>query len=140
MEFKDFIIYLRNLIKDKSHDMYYCLPNRAIIDGLRELRDEDYYVRFLDVRYSNDCKISIYIDHYHETITEWIEEEKVEEGDTVSDICEDDVDSVMADDVSLDHEADDEILEIPKYVDPFLSHKNPIPEGRVEDEADDNVS
>ncbi|CAI9280265.1 unnamed protein product [Lactuca saligna] len=140
MEFNDFIIYLRNLIKDKFHEMYYCLLNRAIIDRLRELRDEDFYVRFLDVGYSNGCKIGIYIDHYHETIMEWIEEEKVEEGDSVGDICEDDVDLVMLDDVSVNHEANDEIIEIPKYVDLFLSHKNPISEGRVEDEVDDKVS
>ncbi|KAL4581302.1 hypothetical protein LXL04_017513 [Taraxacum kok-saghyz] len=49
MEFKEFMTYLRSLIRNKCRDVYYCLQNRALVDGLRELRDEDDYVRFMDV-------------------------------------------------------------------------------------------
>ncbi|CAH1454187.1 unnamed protein product [Lactuca virosa] len=140
MEFKDLIIHIRNLTKGMCRDMYYCLPNRAIVDGLRELRDEDDYVRFLDVGYKNKRRISIYIDHDHEPLMQWIEEEIAEDGvydDT--DPCSDDVNSVMSDNISVDHEADDEVIEIPKFVDPFLSKKNLIPEGGIYDEVDDEA-
>lgn len=70
---------------------------------------------------------------------EWFEEEKVEEGDNASDTCEDDAESVISDDVSVDHEADDEVIENPKSVDPFLSQKNRIPKEGVDDEADNEV-
>ncbi|CAI9290960.1 unnamed protein product [Lactuca saligna] len=140
MEFKDFIIYICNLTKGMCHDMYYCLPNRAIVDGLRELRDEDDYVRFLDAGYKNGRIISIYIDHDHEPLMQWIEEEIAEDGVYGdSDPCSDDVDSVMSDDISVDHEVHDEVIEIPKSVDPFLSKKNLIPEGGVDEEVDDEV-
>ncbi|KAL4568417.1 hypothetical protein LXL04_024029 [Taraxacum kok-saghyz] len=109
MEFKDFHGYIRNVIKDRCRDMYYCLPDRELVDGLRELKDKDDYVRFLDATYNNDGKISIYIDHAGKDIMEWIEEQKGEEGDSGSETCEDDVDSVLSDDVSVDHEVDDEL-------------------------------
>ncbi|KAL4589807.1 hypothetical protein LXL04_002717 [Taraxacum kok-saghyz] len=109
MDFKDFHGYIRNAIKDRCRDMYYCLPDRALVDGLRELKDKDDYVRFLDATYSNDGKISIYIDHAGEDIMEWIQEENDEEGDVES-VLSDDVDSVLSDDVSVDHELDDEVI------------------------------
>ncbi|CAI9291251.1 unnamed protein product [Lactuca saligna] len=122
------------------HDMYYCLPNRALVDGLRELRDEDDYVRFLDAGYKNGRRISIYIDHDHEPLMQWIEEEIAEDGVYGdSDPSSDDVDSVMSDDISVDHEVDDEVIEIPKSVDLFLSKKNLILEGGVDEEVDDEV-
>ncbi|XP_023758853.1 uncharacterized protein LOC111907317 [Lactuca sativa] len=140
MEFKDFKIYIRNLTKGMCHDMYYCLPNRALVDGLRELRDEDDYVRFLDAGYKNGRRISIYIDHDHEPLMQWIKEEIAEDGVYGdSDPSSDDVDSVMSDDISVDHEVDDEVIEIPKSVDPFLSKKNLIPEGGIDEEVDDEV-
>ncbi|CAH1441554.1 unnamed protein product [Lactuca virosa] len=140
MEFKDFIIYIRNLTKGMCRDMYYFLPNRAIVDGLRELRDEDDYVRFLDAGYKNGRGISIYIDHDHEPLMQWIEEEIAEDGVYGdSDPCSDDVDSVMSDDISVDHEVNDEVIEIPKSVDPFLSKKNLILEGGIAEEVDDEV-
>ncbi|CAI9263488.1 unnamed protein product [Lactuca saligna] len=124
MEFKDFIIYICNLTKGICRDMYYYLPNRSIVDGLRELRDEDDYVRFLDVGYKNRRRISIYIDHDHEPLMQWIEEEIAEGGVYGdSDPCSDNVDSVMSDDISVDHEVDDEVIEIRKYVDPFYLRK-----------------
>nr|KAJ0191982.1 hypothetical protein LSAT_V11C800442410 [Lactuca sativa] len=64
--------------------MYYCLKNRSLVDGLKELRDEDDYIRFLDVGFDDDDnQISIYIDDYHEPILDWIEEEKAEEGKVI---------------------------------------------------------
>ncbi|KAL4576182.1 hypothetical protein LXL04_012271 [Taraxacum kok-saghyz] len=134
MEFKEFMTYLRSLIRNKCRDVYYCLQNRALVDGLRELRDEDDYVRFMDAGFSNDCKINIYIDDYHEPVLEWIDEEKADEGDIDSETCDDDVDSVMSDDVSLDLEADEEDIQWPKSVDPFLSNKNLIPDEVVEED------
>ena len=138
MDFKDFHGYIRNAIKDRCRDMYYCLPDRALVDGLRELKDKDDYVRFLDATYSNDGKISIYIDHAGEDIMEWIQEENDEEGDVES-VLSDDVDSVLSDDVSVDHEVDDEVIQIPSSVDPFLSRNNLIPAGGVGDEVEDSV-
>jgi len=139
MAFKDFIMFLQKLIDYRCRDVYYCLPNRSLVDGLRELKDDDDYVRFLDVGYSSDRKISIYIDHHYEPVMEWIEEEKAEEGYSGNETCDDDVDSVMSDALSVEHEVDDEFIDIKKSVDPFLSHSNLVPEGEVLAEADDEV-
>ncbi|KAL4554246.1 hypothetical protein LXL04_039646 [Taraxacum kok-saghyz] len=118
-------------------DVYY--EDRELVDGLRELKDKDDYVRFLDATYSNDGKISIYNYHAGEDIMEWIEEQKAEEGDSGSETCEDDVDSVLSDDVSVDHEVDDEVIQILSSVDHFLSRNNLIPAGGVGDKVEDSV-
>nr|KAJ0193857.1 hypothetical protein LSAT_V11C800418540 [Lactuca sativa] len=131
MGFKEFILQLRKLTKERCTDVYYCLQNRSVVDGLRELRDDNDYVRFLDAGYANDCEINVYIDEYQESVMEWINEEKAEERDTESDEYEDDVDSVMSDDISVDHELDDEVIPLKKSTDPFLAH---IPKGGVNDE------
>ncbi|CAH1447258.1 unnamed protein product [Lactuca virosa] len=140
MDFKEFMTYLQKLINNRCRDMYYCLKNRSLVDGLRELRDEDDYVRFLDAGFDDDDnQISVYIDDYHEPLLDWIEEEKVEEGDSGTETYEDDVDSVLSDDLAVDHEADDEDIQWLEVVDPFLSQKNLIPEKGIEDEAGDKV-
>ncbi|CAI9303485.1 unnamed protein product [Lactuca saligna] len=142
MDFKEFKTYLQKLINNRCRDMYYCLKNRSLVDGLRELRDEDDYVRFLDSGFDDDNnQISIYIDAYHEPLLDWIEEEeKAEEWDSGTETYEDDVDSVLSDDLSVDHEADDEDIQWPEVVDPFLSQKNFIPERGIEEEAGDKAS
>ncbi|CAI9292586.1 unnamed protein product [Lactuca saligna] len=136
MDFKKFKTYLQKLINNRCRDMYYCLKNRSLVDGLRELRDEDDYVRFLDAGFDDDDnQISIYIDDHHEPLLDWIEEEKAEEWDSGTETYEDDVDSVLSDDLSVDHEADDEDIQWPEVVDPFLSQKNLIPQRGIEEEA-----
>nr|KAJ0192153.1 hypothetical protein LSAT_V11C800417760 [Lactuca sativa] len=118
--------------------MYYCLKDRSLIDRLRELRDEDDYVRFLDAGFDDDDnQISIYIDDYHKPKLDWIKEEKAEKENSGTDEYEDDVDSVLSDDLLVDHEADDEDIEWPELVDPFLSQNNLIPEIGIGDEAID---
>ncbi|CAH1454569.1 unnamed protein product [Lactuca virosa] len=133
MGFKEFIIQLQKLDGDMCNDVYYYVGNWAMLDGLGEVRDDNDYVRFIDIRYDNDCKIYVYLDEYQELIKEWINEEKVEEGGTKSDTCEDDVDSIMLDDISLYHEVDDECISLKKYVDLFLAQTNVIPLGGVND-------
>ncbi|CAI9277712.1 unnamed protein product [Lactuca saligna] len=84
MDFMEFKTYLQKLINNRCRDMYYCLKNQSLVDGLRELRDEDDYVRFLDVGFDDDDnQISIYIDDYHEPLLDWIEEEKLKNGTVV---------------------------------------------------------
>ncbi|CAI9300013.1 unnamed protein product [Lactuca saligna] len=41
MDFKVFKTYLQNLINNRCRDVYYCRKNRSLVDGLRELRDEE---------------------------------------------------------------------------------------------------
>ncbi|KAL4556250.1 hypothetical protein LXL04_038895 [Taraxacum kok-saghyz] len=53
-------------------------------------------------------------------------------GGSGSDTCEDDV--------SVDHEVDDEVIQIPNCVDPFLSKNNLIPIGGVAVEVEDEVT
>ncbi|CAI9303295.1 unnamed protein product [Lactuca saligna] len=140
MDFKKFKTYLQKLINNRCRDMYYCLKNRSLVDGLRELRYEDDYVRFLDDGFDDDDnQISIYIDDHHEPLLDWIEEEKAEEWDSGTQTYEDDVDLVSSDDLSVDHEADDEDIQWPEVVDPFLSQKNLIPQRGTEEEAGGKV-
>lgn len=57
-------------------DVYYCLKNWPLVDGIRELRDEKDYMRSLYAEFNDDYKINIYIDDHHEPILDYIEEER----------------------------------------------------------------
>ncbi|CAH1445417.1 unnamed protein product [Lactuca virosa] len=79
MSFMEFISYVKKLVKDGRINVYYCLPQRSLRNGLRALEDENDYVRFLDAGYENGGMINLYIDHSQETVMEWIEEEIAED-------------------------------------------------------------
>ncbi|CAI9302924.1 unnamed protein product [Lactuca saligna] len=113
--------------------------NMDFKEWVSEFRDENDYVRFLDGGFDDDDnnQINIYIDDYLEPLLDWTEEEKAEEGDISTDTYEDDMDLVLSNDLSLDHEGDDVDIQWHELVDPFLSHKNCIPEIGIEDEVVD---
>ncbi|CAI9303419.1 unnamed protein product [Lactuca saligna] len=79
-------------------------------NGLTPLKNDDDYRRFLDAAHGNEGKINVYIDHYNDSVLDWIEEEK-EEKSVDSESSDEDKDSVMSDALSVDHEPDEEIME-----------------------------
>ncbi|CAI9265110.1 unnamed protein product [Lactuca saligna] len=118
----------------------YFHPDKLPIMGL-DVRNMEFkeFKTYLQKLINNRCRDIIYIDDYHEPLLDWIKEEKAEEWDSGTETYEEDVDSVLSDDLSVDHEADDEDIQWPEVVDPFLSQKNVIQERDTEDEARDKV-
>ncbi|CAH1436644.1 unnamed protein product [Lactuca virosa] len=139
MSFMEFISYVKNLVKDGRINVYYCLPQRSLRDGLRVLEDENDYVRFLDVGYENGGMINLYIDHSQYLVMEWIEEEIAEDGsiDGNTDDDDDDVDSELSDDDFVEHEPDDEVIQLQPSDDLFIKRKFFKPPRVVDDEKDD---
>ncbi|CAI9266627.1 unnamed protein product [Lactuca saligna] len=138
MSFMEFISYVKNLVKDGTINVYYCLPQRSLRDGLRVLEDENDYVRFLDVGYENGGMISLYIDHSQYPVMEWIEEEIAEDGLVNGNADDDDdVDSELSDDEFVEHEPDDEVIQLHPSDDPFIRRKFFKPPRIVDDEKDD---
>ncbi|CAI9286924.1 unnamed protein product [Lactuca saligna] len=110
LNFKEFIYVLEDVTKGKCPDVYYCLGHKSMRDGLRPLRNDDDYRRFLDDSHGNEGKINVYVDHYNDLVLDWIEEEKEEEG-IDSESFNEDKDSVMSNALYVDHEPDEEIME-----------------------------
>ncbi|CAI9278978.1 unnamed protein product [Lactuca saligna] len=110
LNFKEFIHVLEDVTKGKCPVVYYCLGHKSMRDGLTPLKNDDDYRRFLDVAHGNEGKINVYIDHYNDSVLDWIEEEK-EEKNVDSESSDEDKDSVMSDALSVDHEPDEEIME-----------------------------
>ncbi|CAI9282381.1 unnamed protein product [Lactuca saligna] len=139
MSFMEFISYVKNLVKDGTINVYYCFPQRSLRDGLRVLEDENGYVRFLDVGYENGGMINLYIDHSQYPVMEWIEEEIAEDGsvDGNTDDDDNDVDSELSDDEFVEHEPDDEVIQLQPSDDPFIRRKFFKPPRIVDDEKDD---
>ncbi|CAI9268138.1 unnamed protein product [Lactuca saligna] len=138
MSFMEFISYVKKLVKDGRINVYYCLPQRSLRDGLRALEDENHYVRFLDVGYENGGTINLHIDHSQETVMEWIEEEIAEDGsiDGNTDDDDDDVDSELSDNEFVEHEPDDEVIQIQPSDGHFIRRKFFRPPRVVDDKKD----
>ncbi|KAL7584154.1 hypothetical protein Lser_V15G45207 [Lactuca serriola] len=137
LNFKEFIYVLEDVTKGKCPDVYYYLGQKSMCDGLRPLTNDDDYTRFLDAANGNKGKINVYVDHYKESVFEWIEEEKEEEG-VDSESSDEDKDSVMSDALSVDHEPDEEVIPLTKSDDPFLNHISVVPRDDFVDEDDDS--
>ncbi|CAI9266666.1 unnamed protein product [Lactuca saligna] len=138
MSFVEFISYVKNLVKDGTINVYYCLPQRSLRDGLRVLEDENDYVRFLDVGYENGGMINLYIDHSQYPVMEWIEEEIAEDGSVDGNTDDDDdVDSEISDDEFVEHDPDDEVIQLQPSDDPFIRRKLFKPPRIVDGEKDD---
>ncbi|CAH1425249.1 unnamed protein product [Lactuca virosa] len=137
MSFTELISYVKKLVKDGRITVYYCLPQRSLRDGLRAFEDENDYVRFLDAGYENGGRINLYINHSQEAVMEWTEEEIVEDG--LSDVHTDDddnVDSELSDNEFVEHEPDDEEIQIQPSDDLFTRRKIFRPPRVVDDKKD----
>ncbi|CAI9284491.1 unnamed protein product [Lactuca saligna] len=137
LNFKEFIYVLEDVTKGKCPVVYYCLGHKSMRDGLTPLKNNDDYRRFLDAAHGNEGKINVYIDHYNDSVLDWIEEEK-EEKSVDSESSDEDKDSVMSDALSVDHEPDEEVIPLTKSDDPFLNYISVVPRDDFVDEDDDS--
>ncbi|CAH1445841.1 unnamed protein product [Lactuca virosa] len=96
--------FLQKLTRSRSKDIYFCLPQESLSQGIHTLVNDGDYKEFLDLAYANERRMNVYVDHYNEPIFEWIEEEENEDQDYS---CVEDEDSVLSDTYSVDHEEDD---------------------------------
>nr|KAJ0223209.1 hypothetical protein LSAT_V11C200088600 [Lactuca sativa] len=88
----------------RSKEIYFCLPQESLSQGIHTLVNDGDYKEFLDLAYENERRMNVYVDDYNETIFEWIEEEENEDQDYS---CEEDEDSVFSETYFVDHEEDD---------------------------------
>ncbi|CAH1452985.1 unnamed protein product [Lactuca virosa] len=96
--------FLHKLTRSRSKDIYFCLPQESLSQGIHTLVNDGDYKEFLDLAYANERRMNVYVDHQNEPIFEWIEEGENEDQDYN---CEEDEDSVLSDTYSVDHEEDD---------------------------------
>ncbi|CAI9293205.1 unnamed protein product [Lactuca saligna] len=96
--------FLQKLTRTRSKDIYFCLPQESLSQGIHTLVNDGDYKEFLDLAYANERRMNVYVDHCNEPIFEWIEDEENEDQDYS---CEEDEDSVFSETYSVDHEEDD---------------------------------
>ena len=136
----DFIAFLEKLTRTKCNDVYCCLPQDSLSEGIHAIQNDGDYKEFLDMGYANGNRIDVYVDHYNKPLFDWIEAEEVEEerNTQVDPISETDDDSVLSEACSFDHEEDEVQTTTNKRVnDDFLNIL--CPPSPTHEEEDANV-
>ncbi|CAH1415230.1 unnamed protein product [Lactuca virosa] len=102
--YEQFMEFLHKLTRTTSKDIYFCLPQESLGQGIHTLVNEGDYKEFLDLAYANDKRMNVYVDHQNEPIFDWIE---AEESENESKDLDEDEDSVIEDSYTVDYEEDD---------------------------------
>nr|KAJ0213335.1 hypothetical protein LSAT_V11C400182760 [Lactuca sativa] len=124
MNFGDFIPFLEKLTNGRCRDVYYCPHEVRLSEGLHAIQNDCDFNEFLEDM--NEKKRLMYVDHHHEPLFDWIQEEEAEfeDEDLVS---IDDVDSILEDGLKAQHVEDDEVISLKRnFNDPFLNKLCPI--------------
>ncbi|CAI9291730.1 unnamed protein product [Lactuca saligna] len=80
---------------------------QTLCQGLATLQNEYDYHEFLECLHEKK-KVTVYVDHMHEPLFEWIEMEELEVEDDTNSNADEDVDSMLLDKECWEHEVDDE--------------------------------
>ncbi|CAH1413589.1 unnamed protein product [Lactuca virosa] len=93
MNFPDFIPFLEKLTNGRCKDVYYCPHEVRLSEGLHVIQNDCDFNEFLE-DINEKKRLDMYVDHYHEPLFGWIQEEEadLEDEDLVS---IDDVDSIF---------------------------------------------
>ncbi|GJZ37895.1 hypothetical protein Tco_0584086 [Tanacetum coccineum] len=77
MNFNDLVEFLEKLTRSKCSRLYYCVPRNTLSTGLRIIEcDLDIY-RFSEVGVANGRRISLYVDHCDENLTDFVGKDKL---------------------------------------------------------------
>ncbi|CAH1451431.1 unnamed protein product [Lactuca virosa] len=99
MNFPDFIPFLEKLTNGRCRDVYYCPHEVRLSEGLHVIQNDCDFNEFLE-DINEKKRLDVYVDHYHEPLFDWIQEEEadLEDEDLVS---IDDVDSILKNGIPL---------------------------------------
>ncbi|CAH1452524.1 unnamed protein product [Lactuca virosa] len=125
MNFPDFIPFLEKLTNERCRDVYYCPHEVRLSEGLHAIQNDRDFNEFLEDM-NEKKRLDVYVDHYHEPLFDWIQEEEavLEDEDLVS---IDDVDSILEDGLKAEHVEDDEVISLKRnFNDHFLNKLCPI--------------
>nr|KAJ0193954.1 hypothetical protein LSAT_V11C800406000 [Lactuca sativa] len=125
MNFGDFIPFLEKLTNGRCRDVYYCPHEVRLSEGLHAIQNDCNFNEFLEDM-NEKKRLDVYVDHHHEPLFDWIQEEEaeLEDEDLVS---IDDVDSILEDGLKAQHVEDDEVISLKRnFNDPFLNKLCPI--------------
>ncbi|CAH1416926.1 unnamed protein product [Lactuca virosa] len=73
----EFIDFLERLTRMRCKDVYFCLPQDSLSQGIRILNNNGDYKEFVDMAYVNGKRMNVYVDHHNEPIFDWIEDEEI---------------------------------------------------------------
>ncbi|CAH1442427.1 unnamed protein product [Lactuca virosa] len=125
---------------DKKEIMYVDFREKGYVEFIAHLNNECDYHEFLECLHEKK-KVTVYVDHMHEPLFEWIEMEELEVEDDTNSNADEDVDSMLIDKECWEHEVDDEDFSIKRATstiqkkERFLNKLFP----NVEEEEDSNV-
>ncbi|CAH1446753.1 unnamed protein product [Lactuca virosa] len=117
MNFPDFIPFLEKHTNRRCRDVYYCPHEVRLYEGLHVIQNDCDFNKFLE-DINEKKRLDVYVDHRDEG------EADLEDDDLVS---IDDVDSILEDDVKVEHVEDDEVISLKRnFNDQFLNKLCPI--------------
>nr|KAJ0219221.1 hypothetical protein LSAT_V11C300130470 [Lactuca sativa] len=93
----EFIAHLSVITRRMCKDVYYCPDGQTLCQGLATLHNECDYHEFLECLHEKK-KVTVYVDHMHEPLFDWIQMEEPEVEDDTTSNADEDVDD---EDVSM---------------------------------------
>ncbi|CAH1428227.1 unnamed protein product [Lactuca virosa] len=103
----------------KASRCVFCPHEVRLSEGLHAIQNDCDFNEFLE-DINEKKRLNVYVDHYHEPLFDWIQEEEadLEDEDLVS---IDDVDSILEDGLKAKHVEDDEVISLKRnFNDQFL--------------------
>ncbi|CAI9270088.1 unnamed protein product [Lactuca saligna] len=120
MNFDDCIPFLEKLTNGRCRDVYYCPHEVRLSEGLHAIQNDCGFNEFLEDM-NEKKRLDVYVDHHHEPLFDWIQEEEadLEDEDLVFIV---DVDSILEDGLKAQHVEDDEDISLKRnFNDSFLN-------------------
>ncbi|CAI9260746.1 unnamed protein product [Lactuca saligna] len=104
MNFDDFIPFLEKLTNGRCRDVYYCPHEVRLSGGLHAIQNDCDFNEFLEDM-NGKKRLDVYVDHHHEPLFDWIQEEEADLEDEEL-VSIDDVDSILEDGLKVEHNDD----------------------------------
>ncbi|CAI9284392.1 unnamed protein product [Lactuca saligna] len=76
MNFPDFTPFLEKLTNGRCRYVYYCPHEARLSEGLHAIQNDCDFNEFLE-DINEKKRLDVYVDHYHEPLFDWIQEEEL---------------------------------------------------------------
>nr|KAJ0190810.1 hypothetical protein LSAT_V11C800418130 [Lactuca sativa] len=121
---KEFLLWLTKLTKGACDNVYYCIRKESLGYGIRRIDIDADYWEFVEIVYSLESELNVYIDHQNEPILDWTNNELLVDGKGYesNELDEEEYKNYeLSKTMEYEHECDEEVHTFDKIVGyPFL--------------------
>ncbi|CAI9263446.1 unnamed protein product [Lactuca saligna] len=124
--FPDFIPFLEKHTNGRCINVYYCPHEVRLSEGLHAIQNDCNFDEFLE-DINEKKRLDVYVDHHHEPVFDWIQEEEANLGDDDL-VSIDYIDSILENGQKVEHVEDDKVISLKRnfnyqYLNKFLQYR-----------------